>query len=176
MRGSASGSTTTAASSLILNQSIISTSTSGVECNDKSCITFEKSKIINCTHYGIVATSDKIKTTKLLLDKINETKYECGSICIIHYSMIRVFRQYDILLTGECKFQNCSPNNIAIFNKSDMCLIKNNITAMETANNGDVDGVNCSSLEMEDCNQTNGIDTDISTTAELEDSVIVVDD
>lgn len=51
-----------------------------------------------------------------------------------------------------------------------MCLLKNNIP--QSVNNG----INNSTLEMEDCNQTNGIDTDLSTFSELEDSVIVVDE
>lgn len=86
-------------------------------------------------------------------------------------------RQYDIPLDGDCEFTNCSPNNIVVFNKNDLCLLKNNLLAAnKPMDNGDINGINCSSLEMEDCNQTNGMVNDISTSSELDCSVIVVDD
>lgn len=49
-----------------------------------------------------------------------------------------------------------------------MCLLKNTAVAAKP-------GINCSSLEMEDCNQTSG-ENDISTSSEQDCSVIVVDD
>lgn len=59
-----------------------------------------------------------------------------------------------------------------------MCLLKSNVLATKPVYNGEVNGIdNCSSLEMEDCNETNGmIDNDISTASEQDCSVIVVDD
>lgn len=75
IRGSSLASTTSATSSLILTNSIISTTSTGIECNDESSITFKGSKIINATHYGVIATSGKIKANKLLLSDVLETKY-----------------------------------------------------------------------------------------------------
>lgn len=54
-----------------------------------------------------------------------------------------------------------------------MCLLKNNISAAQPVGNGDV---HVATLEMEDCNQTNGICDDTSTSSELDCSVIIVDE
>lgn len=94
-----------------------------------------------------------------------------------HNLLFLFCRQYDIPLDGDCKFVNCSPNNIVVFNKNDMCLLKNNVMAAnKPMDSGDINGINCSSLEMEDCNQTNDMVNDISTSSEQDCSVIVVDD
>lgn len=78
-------------------------------------------------------------------------------------------RQHNIPIDGECQFIDCMPNNIVVFNKNDMCLLKN--VASETDVIGDINVVDCSS-EMEDCDQANNIDT----SSEQDSSIIVVDD
>lgn len=52
-----------------------------------------------------------------------------------------------------------------------MCLLKSNVHKDQV-----VDGIECSLLEMDDCNVTNDTHNDRSTSSEQDCSVIVVDD
>lgn len=76
IRGSSSTLTKSATCSLTLINSIISNTSTGIECKDHSSIIFKGSKICNSTHYGVIATSGNIKTNKLLLSNVHDTKYE----------------------------------------------------------------------------------------------------
>ncbi|KAJ6649971.1 Protein nessun dorma [Pseudolycoriella hygida] len=126
--------------SLLVNNSIIAAISTGIECSEYSSATFKDSKIVNAKHYGILATSQNITESKLLLSAIDQMK------------------KYNMLLEGNCKFTNCLPNNIAIFNK------KNGETKRMTSI--DVDG-----MEDSGCTEHNK-----SLVSEEDCSLIVIDD
>lgn len=74
------------------------------------------------------------------------------------------YRQHNVPVDGDCEFINCKPHNIVIFNRNEMCLLKNNVidTEIPSAENGYSNGIDCS-VEMD-------------TSSEQDCSVIVVDD